>query len=125
MGILRINATNELPEIFLDSYNSTLSFSGISKPENIFELFNTLMKWINESKNDFKNKIICNFYFKYVNTSSKKMIFELLQELKKIAIEKELSLEVNWSHRKIDDDILEIGTEFEDLISHNFNYIIK
>lgn len=125
MGILRIESTNELPEIFLDSYNSTLNFSGISKPENIFELFKTIMNWIEESKKDFKNEIICNFYFKYVNTSSKKMIFELLQELKKIAKEKEMPLVINWSHRKIDDDILEIGTEFEELISHNFNYLIK
>ncbi|MEI7594283.1 MAG: SiaC family regulatory phosphoprotein [Bacteroidota bacterium] len=125
MGVLRIEPTQEMPEIFLDSYNSTLNFSGVSRPENVFDLYNTIMDWIEESSCDFKKEIICNFSFRYINTSSKKMIFEILRELHKISFDANIPLNVNWTYRKIDEDILELGEEFEELIDHKFNYIVN
>ena len=125
MSILRIEATNELPEIFLDSYNSILNFSGVARPENVFDLYTQISSWIDDYNVNFGEEIKCKFNFKYLNTSSRKMVFEILKKLINISKTQNKKLSVCWMYNAKDEDMIELGEEFQELLGVTFSFVVK
>ena len=60
--------------------------------------------------------------FEYFNTSSSKSIFEVIKLLKKHkSVGK--SVQFNWVYESYDDDMMETGEDYADLLSVNMNMV--
>ena len=116
-----IQGSSETPEIKLDKNKGEIKFSGRSMPEDAKSFYNPLKQWIeNYSQNPCKGtKII--FAYEYFNTSSSKMIMELIESVKQIE-EKDPDMRVEWHYLEDDDDMLEAGEDYSDITGVEFEY---
>jgi hypothetical protein len=64
------------------------------------------------------------FDFIYMNSSSSKYIFQIISHLKKL-YEKRLNLTIFWYYDDLDDQILEDGEDFSEIIKIPFNFMTR
>ncbi|HAF29427.1 MAG TPA: hypothetical protein DCG75_10310 [Bacteroidales bacterium] len=127
MNSLKIESTTFTPEINFDIENNTLSFLKVSKPANAFEFYRPVFEFIdNFEKAKVKSKIVkelvVDFKFDYFNTATAKIIYELLEKLKKIR-EQGVEIIINWFFHSEDEDLLEEGEIMSEALGLKFNYI--
>src|SRR3989339_614992 len=113
MNSLKIESTAVTPEINFDIDNNTLSFLKVSKPENAIDFYRPLFDFIDKfEQNKVKPKqvdhITIEFKFDYFNTTSAKIIHQLLTRFKKIS-EIGIKIDINWYYFDDDEDMLEDG----------------
>lgn len=123
MDKYKIEAADDIPEINLDAQNLVFRISGTSTPENAVEFYAPVIDWIEENKTNLKDKLLCEFNFKYLSSSSHKMIYEILSRLEEI-IQKGNEVEVIWKYKEIDEDMFEVGQDFDSLLKIPFKFII-
>jgi len=126
MENLIISKTNYTPDINFDVNTGILNISGKSYPENTFEFYAPITSWIAEYvKSTSNEKLVFNFELTYLNSSSLKSYFDILDILEE-AHNKGSSIEINWIYESDDDIIEETGEDFkEDFESLVFNLIAK
>lgn len=66
--------------------------------------------------------IRADFYFEYFNTSSAKCIFDLFKVLKDYQ-RKGCNVIVNWHYDEEDEDMREIGEDYEALLGIEFSFV--
>jgi hypothetical protein len=117
---LIIEGTNNTPSIKLDADNQILTVSGRSLPENAPVFYASIFDWVKEylDTSNKEKETIFEFKLEYFNTSSSKVIYELLKLLAQLPL-----LEVRWYYETDDEDLLEAGEEFSELISAKFSFI--
>jgi len=109
-------------KIVLDKEKREFLFEGRSLPENTVKFFEPVMAWIREYKNNPEDETIVNMNFVYFNTSSAKLLLEVLREFE--AIHKSgNSVKIIWHYMVEDYDILEAGEEYSTMISIPFEYV--
>ncbi|MGM0497782.1 MAG: DUF1987 domain-containing protein [Bacteroidota bacterium] len=116
-----IKGTVETPEIILNKTDGELKFSGRSMPEDAKEFYNPLKEWIDQYANNPAPGTRVVFAYEYFNTASSKMIMEVIEEVKKIG-EKDQQLTVEWHYLEDDDDMLEAGEDYEEIVDIKFQY---
>jgi len=110
MKDLIIEGTNDTPRVeFLNCGN--LLFEGKSCPVAVTRFFNPLFAWIGELRAE---KVNFNINLEYINSASVKKILDFLRELDTNKHIKELI--INWYYEEGDDDTLETGQIFEELL---------
>ena len=126
MKILRIQKTEESPEIIFNNETHIHYFRGESYPENVSEFYEPIMEWLNEYIDNLNDeKVIFNFEIIYFNSSSSKILMDIFYILDEVS-EKKKNIIVNWIYDKEDDSSLEYGEEFaEDLDDLTFNLVEK
>lgn len=112
-----IQGTSRTPSIVLDSNAAVLEIKGVSIPENSLEFFSPLFNKIDEYVNSSIQNIRVNLELEYLNTSSSKAILEIL---KKLMVLKDV--EFNWHYNEDDEEMLEYGKNYEQLLSTPFNF---
>jgi len=127
MNSLKIESTAITPEVNFDIDNNTLTLLKVSKPENAIEFYRPLFDFIDRfEKNVVKPKqvdhITIEFKFDYFNTSSAKVIHQLLTKFKKIS-QMGIKIDVNWYYPDDDEDMLEDGQMISEAQGMPFNYI--
>jgi len=127
MNSLKIESTAITPEINFDIDNNTLTFLKVSKPENAIDFYRPLFDFIDKfEKNMVKPKqvdhITIEFKFDYFNTSSAKVIHQLLTKFKKIS-QMGIKIDVNWYYTDDDEDMLEDGQMISEAQGMPFNYL--
>ena len=122
MEALEIQGTTDTPEIILDKEKSIFSFSGKSMPEDVEEFYRPVIQWIENyaaSPNTF-TKVI--FKMKYFNTASSKMLLDVMEHFAD-ANENGNSVEMEWHYPEIDEDMLEAGEGYDELVEVPFKFI--
>ncbi len=109
--VLIIPMTDDSPEVRLDSKNWKITISGPSFPEDPVEFYSQILKWINNNQNKF-DKIIVEFDYSILSSSSNKMVFELFIKFEEL-ISKGKEVVVKWYYDKFDDDMLDEGRGFK------------
>ncbi|MGE0088074.1 MAG: DUF1987 domain-containing protein [Bacteroidales bacterium] len=127
MNSLKIESTAITPEINFDIDNNTLSLLKVSKPENAIEFYKPLFDFIDRFETDVVkpkqiDHIKIEFKFDYFNTSSAKIIHQLLTKFKKIS-QMGIKIDVNWYYPDDDEDMLEDGQMISEAQGMPFNYI--
>jgi len=117
MEKMKLNATFETPAVTLDSNIGKLEFTGRSLPEDTATFYRPILKWI-ETYLEAPN-IITNIDIKleYFNTATSKVLLNMLSKFKDSN-----NVTVHWFHHEEDEDMLESGKEFEELINIPFAY---
>lgn len=115
-------AKNNTPYVHIDYETGHIEMKGVSHPENVFTFYNPLYEAIKELGKTSNREIVADFALEYFNTSSARCIFMILKEIKNLGRGGK-HLTVNWHYEEEDDDMLETGEDFQELIELPFNFI--
>jgi len=117
MESILIEATHSTPAVHF-SMDGRLMIEGRSLPEDVNKFYTPLIEWIS---NLVSETVKLDINLEYLNSASSKKLMELLKILD--ANGRIKSLIVNWHYEEGDDDTLETGQIFEEvLIRTKFHY---
>jgi hypothetical protein len=126
------NPTRVTPEINFDPELQKFTFIGISRPEDAYEFYDPILTWCDEYTVEVFEKYRENklpgktftllFDFKYMNSASSKYIFQILSSFRRMH-EYDLKLNVSWYYEDADDQILEDGEDFSEILNIPFKFI--
>ncbi|MEA3317178.1 MAG: DUF1987 domain-containing protein [Bacteroidota bacterium] len=121
MEKLLIEGTLDTPNIILDKDLGKFEISGKSFPEETKRFYTPVVNWLEEYCKNPNEKT--NFFFKldYFNSSTSTVFLDIIYLLDKL-YKKNNNITIHWHHLDIDDDMLEAGEEFEEMVSIPFEY---
>lgn len=103
--------------------NGKLYIGGISIPENIIHFNKTINDWIDEFIKTEPKNIEFTFDVEYLNTATTRVIMTILKKIKSYCDASGAKLSCTWYHE--DEDVLELGEEFSEVVEVKFNFIEK
>jgi hypothetical protein len=117
-----INATKATPAINFNLQTGILSINGRSIPEDSVSFFEPLQNIVRQYlENSLPNNTI-NIRLDYLNSSSTACLLGILRDYEKL--KKSVTTIVNWQYESEDEDILNIGLNFSEIIDLKFNMIV-
>ncbi len=119
---LIIDPSKDTPQVIFDKLTGEFLISGTSIPENTKKFFEPVFIWIQKYINDPNNETILNFKMDYFNTSSTKVLLDIMIEFKTLVKNKKMLI-INWYFNADDDDMLEAGEGFSKMVRYPFNFI--
>ncbi len=120
--VITINPTNDSPAIILDSANQLLKISGASYPENAVDIYSRVFEWIDKFDKFEDTNLHCEFYFNYLNSASRKIVYEMLLKLESLNLNgKKVSM--TWYYDEFDEDMYDFGEELAELVNIPFEII--
>ncbi|MDT8411797.1 MAG: DUF1987 domain-containing protein [Vicingaceae bacterium] len=108
------------PLVCVDKKNTKLVFKGVCVPENTYEFFNPIFKWIDEYSLKPIKEFKFQFELDYFNTSSSRMILELMKRIQKIP-----NQYIEWLLFEDDEDINEVVNDYNELLGGGIIIKIK
>ncbi len=118
MNTLHLEGTEDTPSIILDKQNGIMEISGRSLPEDSTEHYKPVLDWVEAYAQAPNPATTFVFKLEYFNTSSSKLILDLLYALEEIK-----GMKVQWYFHEDDEDMEEAGEEFSELVEIPFEFI--
>lgn len=124
--MLEKEKTGSTPSILIDEARSYMRFEGESFHENVAEFFREVSRWLEQYlKTDF-GAFTFDCQLKYFNSSTAKLLFNMLLEMDEQAAKPGRSVTVNWICPADNEIIIECGEDFQEEVSHlEFNLLIR
>lgn len=116
-----IEPTRTTPLVKFDPDEGLLEMKGRSSPENSIQFYQIVLDKLDEFAHSDKSGIIVNMAFEYFNTSSSKCLFDVFKRLGKVS-EFGKDITINWYFEEGDDDMMEAGEDYSDLLELDFNF---
>ncbi len=119
---LHAQKAQDLPGVTFDKDLNIFEMTGRSFPADADGFYNPLLLWLEAYKNSKPESMSLDFRLEYFNTASAKMLLDLFFKLEDI---KEIGTDViiKWHYLDDDEDMLEAGEEFNDMIEIEFEFI--
>ena len=117
MEILHIEGADDTPKIIFDKSNGIFEISGRSLPEDSAEFYRPVLEWLRNYAKEANSKTDFVVKLEYFNTSSSKLILDVLSTLEDIS-----GATVQWYHHEDDEDMEEAGQEFSELVEIPFEF---
>ena len=121
MESLYIEATEDTPKINLNGDTGIFLIADRSLPENAFEFYQPIIRWLNDYAENPQEETIVNFKLDYFTTSSAKQIIKIFLCLEET--NNSSKVEVNWYYKKEDVDMYAIGLKYSKLVNIKLNLI--
>jgi len=122
MKPLSIQGTNKTPEITAEHEKGQIEIKGRSHPENTAQCYWPLMDWADKYIKIPQEKTTIDINLEYFNTSSSKVILNIIKKFEAIPDAKE-RVTVNWYYEANDEDDLETGEYISQMTAIPFNFI--
>lgn len=122
MEKLKLEGTRMTPYVFFDPESGILEIRGKSSPENTIEFYMQLFEKLEEYVVFGMSDLKANIFFEYFNTSSSKCLFDLFRKLSLID-QTGRKVVINWYYEPWDEDMMESGEDYRDLLDIEFNLI--
>ncbi len=122
MKPLFIDRESNTLKIILDKEKKKFLFEGRSLPENTVKFFEPVIHWLTEYIKDPADETIVDMNFVYFNTSSAKLLLEVLRQFDVLHKSGKM-VKIIWHFMVEDYDIQEAGEEYSTMISVPFEYI--
>ena len=119
MDVINIKGTDDTPSITLDKAANIIEFSGRSLPEDVATFYGPALAWIDEFVADPNEHTDVNFKLEYFNTASSKILLYILLKFEPIAD----NVTIKWHYHEDEEDILDAGKEYEDIVEVPFEFI--
>lgn len=116
-----IEPTRTTPQISFDPDQGVLEMKGRSSPENSIQFYQRILDNLDEYANSDAEEFTTNIAFEYFNTSSSKCIFDIFKRLSRIESSGK-KITINWYFEEGDDDMMEAGEDYSDLLDLEFNF---
>ena len=117
MDSLIIEESDDTPKVVLDKKKAIFEISGRSLPEDTVHFFKPVLDWLKAYKNDPNPNTDFVFKLDYTNTSSSKLLLDVLQLLQTIK-----NAKIIWCFRDDDEDMEETGHEFAEQVDIPFEF---
>ncbi len=121
MNNLIVKASKTTPEINFNFETGILCISGESYPENSKEFYAEPFQCINRAVEQ-KKELSFNFKLTYFNTSSSKIILDIIRLLNNYHLNGGKVI-LNWFYEEDDEDIYDSGVEFTDGLELKCNFV--
>jgi len=122
MRHLFLEPTQTTPLVIINSFEGTIELKGKSSPENALKFYMPILKTTYKLFRHSISPINVDMSFTYFNTSSAKCLFSFFKVLR-VLKQRGVNITINWCYEEEDEDMLEIGTEYEEILNLSFNYI--
>jgi hypothetical protein len=122
MEILKIESTEDSPQIILNKKSNILEITGRSLPEDVNTFYEPMMSWIEEYASDPLELTVFNFKLTYFNTASSKIILDVLTRFEEM-IEEGHPVMVRWHYLDDDEDMMEAGEEYSEMVDVPFEMV--
>ena len=122
METLKIEATDDSPQVLLDQEDNQFEISGKSLPEDVVEFFQPVMAWLQKYREKPNARTELNLRMIYFNTASSKMIMDILMVFEEMA-EEGHGVVVRWHSKKSDEDMQEAGLEYAEMLDIPFEHL--
>ena len=122
MEALRIEPTDDSPEVILDKEGNRFEISGKSLPEDVVDFYKPVLDWLSEYRKQPHPKTEFNIKLLYFNTASSKMILDILMIFEEM-VEEGHDVLVKWLSLDSDEDMQEAGREYEEMIDVPFEHV--
>lgn len=116
-----IEPTRITPMVNFDPDEGLLEMKGRSSPENSIQFYQRILDSLDEYCVSGGDEFTANIAFEYFNTSSSKCLFDVFKRLSKIENSGK-RITINWYYEEGDDDMMEAGEDYSDLLDLNFNF---
>lgn len=123
MNIINIKGTDDTPNVILDKEKGLLEISGRSLPEDVNMFYEQILDWIDEYAENPNDRTEFNFKLEYFNTASSKVILDILLKFEEI-VEKGKEVVIKWHYHEDEEDMLEAGEEYADIVEIPFDYVV-
>lgn len=120
MGYLKIDATEDSPEVLLDAELSIFQVSGNSTPEDANQFYKPIVDWL-DAEGSQLDHCQCRLFFRYLSSSSHHMVFNVLRKLNTLH-NRGRKLTIEWAYESIDDDMLRLGLDFSSILEIPFEF---
>jgi len=124
MEPLQIAATEESPGINFDIEHGKFLIFGKSFPEEVKKFYNPVIYWLEEYVKNPNEESIFEFRLEYFNSATSTIILEIFYILERIIADENKKVKIIWNYLEVDDDMLETGQEYEEMIKIPFEYQI-
>ncbi len=121
MDPLNIVVTDSTPKIYLNKESGKFEITGRSFPEESRVFYTPVYAWLEEYAQNPNEETLFEFKLEYFNSSSSLIILEILNILDSI-YKNGKKITIIWNHLTIDEDMLEAGEEYSELVSLPFEY---
>lgn len=122
MDAMKIQGTEDTPNVILDANAGVFEISGRSLPEDVTSFFNPILAWLDEYGKSATSKIVFNFKLSYFNTASSKLLLDILMKLEDFQSQGKEVL-IKWHYPSDDEDMEEAGQEYADIVDIPFEQI--
>ena len=112
--MIDIKKTDKTPEVLFNTENGELNIDGRSFPEDPKNFYRPILEELDNYKSDDLN---INLNFEYLNTSSTKIILEMIKSVGSLK-----NLSITWVSEEDDAEMTEMGEYFSELSNIPFNY---
>jgi hypothetical protein len=117
-----LHPSEDSPGVELDHASGVLKFAGRSIPSDAEKIYGPIVSWMKsyaESPSE-KTTLVCEL--DYFNTSSQKYLADIFKQINKLHIEGR-AVECFWKYKEDDEDMRQIGEQFEYLFDFPVQYI--
>ncbi len=118
---IHIKATEETPEVFLNTNGDECRILGKSLPENAFDFYEPILQWIRLYCDKVEKPLKLHLQFDYFNSSSGRYLFELLHTLEQSKFKE--NYRIVWITDKDDELMFEKGLEYKNLCDIAFDVV--
>jgi hypothetical protein len=119
MNDLNISATQSTPSVSADFERGVLHMRGDSYPENSFELFGPVIRWVEEYLSSTDKPLRLELELLYLNTSSVKAMMDIL-DLVEEAYRDQRDVSLRWVYDQQNERVAELAEEFKEDCSFPF-----
>ena len=124
MEKLILAGTNDTPEVKFNKESGILFLGGSSLPENVLEVYQPLVDWLDKYITDPNPHTRIEFYFDYLNTASSHMIMQLMERF--LALKDACNeFRMIWYYDKTDLDMRDFGEELAELTNYPIELVGK
>jgi hypothetical protein len=117
-----IEPSRVTPLVNFDPDEGILEMRGRSSPENAIMFYQKVIQNLDMYVESGQGDFTANFAFEYFNTSSSKCLFDVFKRLVRIK-DSGKELNVNWFYEEDDEDMMEAGEDYSDLLDLEFNFV--
>ena len=121
MEALFIESTQDTPSIILNKETNTFIIAERSYPEDAFEFYGPILKWVEKYKESPNENTVFDFKLDYFNTTSSKQIFKIMLILEEISKSKKML--IRWHYKATDKEMYTHGEIFSKIITAPFEII--
>lgn len=119
---IRVNATENTPQIVLDADEDNIVIKGTSTPLSPTNYFDPIYIWMKNYEQFGGKKLSVHIELEYYNTYTSKFLIKLVTLCRQL-FDNGRVVNVNWYYWPDDDEMLEFGKHLQKVFRHNFKYI--
>ena len=120
--IFRLSKADNKPMLDFNGDTGRFQISGVSNPENASEFYAPVLAWMDDYSPGPGQTVSLEIKMDYFGTSSTKWILQIMKRFEAMAA-KGVDVSIKWYYYDDDEDLMEAGQQFSELVKIPFQLI--